>query len=252
MLVPELKADSSVVMCWAPRGGGAIPAPDPAVVWARAGYKAVWHFASAGASMPNSAFGSMPMTPVNAAAVSNVAGKVGQALSKGTTVSSPDYYVHNVPGAGPYSVSFWMKIPNLTASDFYQPVQKGVWQNGWLLEVRNNVTQPRICYNSYWTAASGSVDMREWHYFAFSYLSNQASFYYDGTYQELTWGGVSANPARFTLTANGICTEQFDEVRVRAGTTSSARQGVEIANMTDPAFLSFEILRDSGLVIYCR
>jgi hypothetical protein len=202
--------------------------------------------------MPNSAFGSMPMTPVDAAAVSNAAGKVGQALSKGTTVSSPDYYVHNVPGAGPYSVSFWMKIPNLTASDYYVPIQKGEWMNGWMLQARNNIYKPRACYNSYWTDTSGSVDMREWHYFAFSYLSNQASFYYDGTYQELKWGGVSANPAAFLLCNNVGRTEQFDEVRVRAGTTSSARQSVEIANMTDPAFLSFEILRGSGLVIYCR
>jgi hypothetical protein len=194
----------------------------------------------------------MPMTPKNVEAVSNVAGVVGQALSKGTTVSSPDYYVHNVPGAGPYSVSFWMKIPNLTASDFYQPVQKGAWQNGWLLEVRNNVTKPRICYNSYFTDVSGSVDMREWHYFAFSYFSNQASFYYDGTYQELKWGGVSANPAAFLLYNNGVSTEQFDEVRVRAEKTSSVRQSVEILNMTDPEFLAFDIMREAGTVIYLR
>lgn len=252
VLVPELKAGASVVMCYAPRVGGAIPALDPALVWSRAGYKAVWHFASAGASMPSSAFGSMPMTPKNVEAVSNVTGVVGQALSKGTTVSSPNYYVHNVPGAGPYSVSFWLRIPNLTTAYHYQPIKKGEWQNGWMLEVRNNVTKPRICYNGYFTDASGSVDMREWHYFAFSYLSNQASFYYDGTYQELKWGGVNANPAPFMLNSNGVCTEQFDEVRVRAEKTSSARQSVEIANMTDPEFLAFEILRDPGMVIYLR
>ena len=252
VLVPELTTNAAVVMCWAPREGGAVPAPDPGLVWARSGYKAVWHFASAGASMPNSAFGSMPMTAANAAAVSNAAGKVGQALSKGTTVSSPDYYVHNVPGAGPYSVSFWMKIPNLTASDFYVPIQKGEWMNGWMLQARNNIYKPRACYNSNWTDTSGSVDMREWHYFAFSYLNNQASFYYDGTYQELKWGGVSANPAAFLLCNNVGRTEQFDEVRVRAEKTSSARQRVEIANMTDPAFLAFEIMRDAGTVIYLK
>ena len=49
--------------------------------------------------------------------------------------------MHNVLGEGPYSVSFWMKIPNLTASHFYQPVQKVVWQNGWLLEIAN-MTDP--------------------------------------------------------------------------------------------------------------
>ena len=203
-------------------------------------------------SMPSSAFGSMPITPKNVEAVSNVTGVVGQALSKGTTVSSPNYYVHNVPGAGPYSVSFWLRIPNLTTAYHYQPIKKGEWQNGWMLEVRNNVTKPRICYNGYFTDASGSVDMREWHYFAFSYLSNQASFYYDGTYQELKWGGVNANPAPFMLNSNGVCTEQFDEVRVRAEKTSSARQSVEIANMTDPEFLAFEIMRDPGMVIYLR
>ena len=202
--------------------------------------------------MPNSAFGTMPMTPVDAAAVSDVAGVAGQALSKTTNVSSPDYYAHNVQGAGPYSVSFWMKIPNLTASDFYQPVMKGVWTSGWLLETRNNVSRPRICYNSYWTDASGSVDMREWHYFAFSYLNNQASFYYDGTYQELKWGAVNANPAAFLLCNNGACTEQFDEVRVRAAITSSARQSAEIANMTDPDFVAFEALFDPGTVIFLR
>ena len=94
--------------------------------------------------------------------------------------------------------------------------------------------------------------MREWHYFAFSYLNNQASFYYDGTYQELKWGGVSANPAAFLLCNNVGSTEQFDEVRVRAEKTSSARQSVEIANMTDPAFLAFEIMRDAGTVIYLK
>jgi len=41
-------------------------------------------------------------------------------------------------------------------------------------------------------------------------------------------------------------------VRVRAEKTSSARQGVEIANMTDPAFLAFEIQRDAGTVIYLK
>jgi hypothetical protein len=41
-------------------------------------------------------------------------------------------------------------------------------------------------------------------------------------------------------------------VRVRAEKTSSVRQGVEIANMTDPDFVAFEILRDPGMVIYLR
>ena len=252
VLVPELTADAAIVMCWAPRDGGTMPAFDPGVVWARSGYKAVWHFASAGASMPNSAFGSMPMTAANAAAVSNVAGKVGQALSKGTTVSSPDYYVHNVRGTGPYSVSFWMKIPNLTASDFYVPIRKGEWTDGWMLQARNNIYKPRACYNSQWTDTTDNVDMREWHYFAFSYLNNQASFYYDGTYQELKWGTVNANPDAFTLNNNGVCTEQFDELRVRATTTSSARQSAEIANMTDPAFVAFEALFNPALMLLIK
>ncbi len=41
-------------------------------------------------------------------------------------------------------------------------------------------------------------------------------------------------------------------MRVRAEKTSSARQSVEIANMTDPAFLAFEIMRDAGTVIYLK
>jgi hypothetical protein len=251
VLVPELTTNAAVVMCWAPREGGAVPAPDPAVVWARSGYKAVWHFASAGASMPSSAFGSMPMTPVNAAAVSNVAGKVGQALSKGTSVMSPDYYVHNVLGTGPYSVSFWLRIPNLTTAYHYQPIKKGEWQNGWMLEVRESLTQPRVCYNSKYKAVP-FANVLEWNYFTFSYENNQASFFYNGTHLGLDWGGVNANPAPFMLNSNGVCTEQFDEVRVRAEKTSSARQSVEIANMTDPEFLAFEIIRDVGTVIYLR
>lgn len=205
VLVPELKADSSLVMCYAPRVGGAIPAPDPGLVWARSGYKAVWHFASAGASMPSSAFGSMPMTPVNAAAVSDVAGVVGQALSKGTSVTSPDYYVHNVPGAGPYSVSFWLRIPNLTTAYHYQPIKKGEWQNGWMLEVRESLTQPRVCYNSKYKDVP-FANVLEWNYFTFSYENNQASFYYNGTHLGLDWGGVNANPAPFMLNSNGVCT----------------------------------------------
>jgi hypothetical protein len=47
-------------------------------------------------------------------------------------------------------------------------------------------------------------------------------------------------------------TAQFDEVRVRAEKTSSARQSVEFANMTEPDFVAFEILRDPGMVIYLR
>ena len=83
-------------------------------------------------------------------------------------------------------------------------------------------------------------------------MSNQASSNYDGTYQALNWGAVSANPAAFLLCNNVGSTEQFDEVRVRAEKTSSARQSVEIANMTDPAFLAFEIMRDAGTVIYLK
>lgn len=251
VLVPELKAGASVVMCYAPRVGGAIPALDPALVWSRAGYKAVWHFASAGASMPSSAFGSMPMTPKNVEAVSNVTGVVGQALSKGTVVTSPDYYAHNIRGNGPYSVSFWFRIPNLTTAYHYQPIKKGEWQNGWMLEVRNSLTQPRVCHNSKWKAVP-FADMLEWNYFTFSYENNQASFYYNGTHLGLDWTGVNANPAPFMLNSNGVCTEQLDEVRVRAATASSARQNLEILNMTDPDFVAFEILRDPGMVIYLR
>ena len=261
VLVPELNADAAVTMCWNPRPGGSIPALDPGIVWSRAGYKAVWHFASAGASMPNSAFGTMPMSPTDVAAASNVAGKVGRALSKGTSVTSPDYYAHNVPKSGPYSVSFWMKIPNLTNNDQYQPVRKGAWDsnignyggwNGWMFECNKNVLRPQIGFGTNYKNVQQDVDVRQWHYYAFSYQSGSPHFYHDGTNLALATGTVQANTGAFRLDNKSSRTEQFDEVRVRAAATTSARQGVERANMTDASFVAFEVLNDVGFMLIVR
>ena len=260
VLVPELNADAVVTMCWNPRPGGAIPALDPGLVWFRAGYKAVWHFASTGATMPSSAFGTMPMSPTDVAAASNVVGVVGRALSKGTVVSSPNYYAHNVSGSGPYSVSFWMKIPNLTNSVQFDLVRKAAWSsqnnawNGWIFECNKNVLRPLVGFSANYKNVAQDVDVRQWHYYAFSYESNTPRFYHDGTYLALATGTVPAYSGEFSLDhpSNSSITEQFDEIRVRAATTTSARQNVERANMTDLSFLAFEVQNDPGFMLIVR
>lgn len=254
VLVPALSADaaqSAVTLCWGPRAGGAVPAPDPALLWSRAGYKAVWHFASAGAKMPSSAYGTLPMTPSSADGVTTVAGKVGQGLSAQTTVTAPDYYVHNVPASG-YSVSFWAKFPDQANSDFYQPIGKGWWENGWRLECRQNVLRPRIIYNDTFTPVAQDVDVRGWHYYTFSYSSWSPKFFHDITELALSSKTVTANPTPFALNHQSSRTEQYDEIRVRAATSSLARQTAEYRNMTNATFVRYEVLHDPGTILVIR
>jgi len=84
--VPALVSNATFTVCWGPNFGDA-PSVDPANVWTRAGYVAVWHFASQNAdgSYPDSSGNGATAVPLSAAPSGPTNAVAGKAASPNGT-----------------------------------------------------------------------------------------------------------------------------------------------------------------------